>query len=215
MPHRTSNSIMLASVVVFAVTACAPTVLNQQPNQIPAPGPTQSTTTMTPQDVWDTFVQIADNSCKEAYSGLVEEDIAGPNLGKLKVRLTYEQAGENTMASFAPNGDAEILLHHQFFACEAQFLFITLDEDGSAQGLLEYSPDWPIAITFDSQTGTYSTSQVLEDGSIRDFVYTVTNNLFTTVEEVGLGAVTTLTYGQPNATLTQSVNDFYDDYFGY
>ncbi len=170
---------------------------------------------MTPQEVWDTFVQIADNSCKEAYSGLVEEDIAGPNLGKLKVRLTYEQAGENTMASFAPNGDAEILLHHQFFACEAQFLFITLDEDGSAQGLLEYSPDWPIAITFDSQTGTYSTSQVLEDGSIRDLVYTVTNNLFTTVEEVGLGAVTTLTYGQPNATLTQSVNDFYDDYFGY
>ncbi len=215
MAHRTTSSLVLASVVVFVATACAPTAQNQQPNQVPGPGPTQSTLTMTPEDTWDAFVQIANNSCQEAYTGVVEEDIAGPDIGKLKVRLTYEQAGENTMAGFAANGDAEILLHHQFYACEAQFLFVTLDEDGSAQGLLEYSPDWPIDITFDSQTGTYSTAHVLEDGSVRNLRYTVTNNLFTSVENVDLGTNTTVTYGQPNATLTQSVNDFYDDYFGY
>jgi hypothetical protein len=77
----------------------------------------------------------------------------------------------------------------------------------------ECSPDWPIDISFDATTGTSITAQVLEDGSVRNLVYTVTNNLFTSVDDVDLGSTTTLTYGQPNATLTQAVNDFWDAYF--
>ena len=215
MPRQSSRSVVLTLVAVLSLSACAQTVPNQQPNQVPVPTPTQSTMTMTPEDTWDAFVQIADNSCQEAYSGLVEEDVAGPDVGKLKVRLTFDQAGENSFASIAPNGDAEMLEYNEYFACEAEFLFVTLDEDGSSQGLLEYSPDWPIDIAFDATSGTYSTAQVLEDGSVRNLVYTVTNNLFTSVDNVDLGSTTTLTYGQPNATLTQAVNDFYDDYFGY
>jgi len=215
MPRQSSRSVVLTLVAVLSLSACAQPVVSPPPNQVPAPTPTQSTMTMTPEDTWDAFVQIADNSCQEAYSGLVEEDVAGPDVGKLKVRLTFDQAGENSFASIAPNGDAEMLLFNDYYACEAEFLFATLDEDGSFQGLLEYSPDWPIDITFDATTGTYSTAQVLEDGSVRNLVYTVTNNLFTSVDNVDLGSSTTLTYGQPNATLTQAVNDFYDDYFGY
>ncbi len=215
MPHRSSLSVGLTLFVALALSACAQPIVNQQPNQVPvpAPTPTQSTMTMTPEDAWDAFAQVADNSCQEAYTGLVEEDVAGPDVGKLKVRLTFDQAGENSLASIAPNGVAEMVEYNEFFACEADFLFMTLDENGSAQVIPEYSPDWPIDISFDATTGTYITAQVLEDGSVRNLVYTLTNNLFTSVDDVDLGSTTTLTYGQPNATLTQAVNDFWDAYF--
>ncbi len=217
MSRHPSPTIVLTLFASLALSACAQPVVSPPPNQIPvpAPTPTQSTMTMTPEDAWDAFAQVADNSCQEAYTGLVEEDVAGPDVGKLKVRLTYDQAGENSLASIAPNGDAGMVEYNEFFACEADFLFMTLDENGSSQVIPEYSPDWPIDITFDGATGTYVTAQVMEDGSVRNLVYTVTNNLFTSVDDVDRGSTTTLTYGQPNATLTQTVNDFWDDYWGY
>ena len=215
MSRQKLLSSVFALFVSVALTACAQPIVNQQPNQVPvpAPTPTQSTMTMTPEDTWDAVAQEADNSSQEAYTGLVEEDVAGPDVGKLKVRLTFAQAGENSLASIAPNGDTDMLQFNEFFACEADFLFMTLDENGSAQVIPEYSPDWPIDITFDATTGTYITAQTMEDGSVRNLVYPVTNNLFTSVADLDLGSTPTLPSGQPNATLTQAVNDFWDAYF--
>jgi hypothetical protein len=215
MQRPSSPLAVLAVFTALSLSACAPPTAPTQNPPSNTPVVTPTVAPQTPEEVWDTFVQIANNSCQEAYTGLVEEEIAGPDVGKLKVRLTFEQAGENSFASIAPNGDAAMLMYNEYFACEAEFLFVTLDEDGSSQGLLEYSPDWPIDITFDAQTGTYTTAQVMEDGSVRNLEYTVTNNLFTSVDDLDVGSTTTLTYGQPNATLTQAVNDFYADYFGY
>lgn len=210
MISKTIARATVAALAVLALTGCAGT---GQPT--PTPTQTALASPLSAEEAWDSFAQIADNSCKKAYGGLVEEDIEGPNTGKLKIRLTWEQAGENSFAYKLPNGEVGILDSGQYFACEAHDLLHGLEDDGNSYDPkpAPYSADWPLKVSFDHVTATYLTSQVVA-GNERELVYTVQDDLFSQVENESEGSKTKLTFGLPNAEMTAIVNDFYADMFG-
>lgn len=176
-----------------------------------------SCATMTPEDAWDSFMETSRQSCREAYTGLVEEDVIGPNSGQLKIRLTFEQAGENSLARVSPTGDADIDINYfEFYACEVQGYLVTLDDvqyDSMGDAIYPFETGLALEVSYNSADGTYSTIRQLEDGSIRRLNYTVANGLFTRVANLDDGSETTLTYGEPNSVLTAIVNDAYAVYF--
>lgn len=215
---RTTNNvsaIVLTVTLAFGVSSCAPVA--PPPPVAPNPTPTANVVTMTPEDAWDSFGEVSRQSCREAYTGLVEEDVVGPNSGQLKIRLTFEQAGENSLAIVSPQGDADIDINHfEFYACEVQGYLVTLDNvqfDSMGDAIYPYEPGLALEVTYNSADGSYSTVRQLEDGSIRRLEYTVTNGLFTRVANLDDGSETTLTYGEPDSNLTAIVNDAYDAYF--
>jgi len=202
-----------AAVLSVALAGCS-----SAPNQIvsptPTPTPTVTVTPPTPEQVWDDFMQISDASCQEFYTGLVEEEITGPNVGKLKIALTFEQAGENSMAYSLPSGETGALVWTDFLACESKIFIGQMETNGySYEGNPGYSPDWPIQITFDQQTGNFTTSRLTESGNQRTLIFEVVGGKFSVVEDVENATRTTLTYGLPGPVETQIVNDFWTDYF--
>jgi len=172
---------------------------------------------MTPEQAWISFGDVERQSCREAYTGLVEEDVVGPNSGQVRIRLTFEQAGENSMAFVSPTGDAEIILNYfEFYACEVQGYLRTLEDvqnDSMMDAIHPFEPGLALEVTYNSADGTYSTVRQLEDGSIRRLTYTVTNGLITRVANLDDGSETTLTYGQPDSTHTAMVADAYAAFF--
>jgi hypothetical protein len=203
---------LVAALTVLSLSGCA-TI--PQPTSTPTPTQTALASPLSAEEAWDSFAQIADNSCKKAYEGLVEEDIEGPNTGKQKIRLTFDQAGENSFAVKMPNGDVELLDASQYYACEANYLLHGLeDADGTTYSfsLPPFSADWPLKVTFDHVTATYLTSQVVA-GNERELVYTVEDDLFAQVENPTEGSKTRITFGRPDAAKTAIVNDFYADMF--
>jgi hypothetical protein len=176
-----------------------------------------SCATMTPEEAWESFGDASRQSCREAYTGLVEEDVIGPNSGQLKIRLTFEQAGENSLARVSPTGDADIDINYfEFYACEVQGYLVTLDDvqyDSMGDAIYPFEPGLALEVTYNSADGTYSTIRQLEDGSIRRLNYTVTNGLFTRVANLDDGSETTLTYGEPDSDLVAIVDDAYAAFF--
>jgi len=208
---RTIGGLVAASLAVVALTGCAST-----PQPTPTPTQTALASPLTAEEAWETFAQIAYNSCQKSYEGLVEEDIEGPNTGKLKIRLTFEQAGENSFAYKLPNGDVGMLNDDQYYACEArEFLssFELADGTSFSYSPPPYSADWPITVSFDHVTATYLTSQIV-DGNQRNLAYTVEDEVFSLVENEVEGSKTTLTFGLPDAEKTAIVNDFYNEMYG-
>ena len=204
-----------AFVLSVALAGCS-----NAPNQIasptptPTPTPTVTVTPPTPEEVWDNFIQISDASCQASYGGLVEEEISGPNAGKLKIQLTFEQAGENSMAYSLPSGETGALLWTDFLACESK-IYIGQMESGGYYYSDEpgYSPDWPIQITFDQQTDKFTTSRLTESGSQRTLIFESLDGKFSEVEDVENATRTTLTYGLTGPAETQIVNDYYDNLY--
>ena len=131
--------------------------------------------------------------------------------------LTFEQAGENSLAQVSPTGDADIMLNYfEFYACEVQGYLVTLDDvqyDSMGDAIYPFETGLALEVTYNSADGTYSTVRQLDDGSIRRLDYTVTNGLFTRVANLDDGSETTLTYGEPDSNLTTIVNDAYAVYF--
>jgi hypothetical protein len=209
---KTIGGLIAASLAVVALTGCTG---NGQPT--PTPTQTALASPLTAEEAWDSFAEIAYNSCQTAYDGLVEEDIEGPNTGKLKIRLTFEQAGENSFAYKLPNGDVGMLDAGQYYACEARHLLSSFElADGTTYSYSPppYSADWPITVSFDHVTATYLTTQIV-DGNQRNLVYTVEDEVFSLVENAVEGSKTTLTFGLPDAATTAIVKDFYFDMYGY
>ena len=216
-----ASLIGLVAVLAVALTGCAsggnqvvaPTQ-SQTPSATPSPTPTVTVPALTPEEVWDNFNQISDASCQEAYGGLVEEEISGPNVGKLKIQLTFEQAGENSMAYSLPSGEVGAINWNEFFACESKVFIYSMETEGySYESNPGYSADWPIQITFDQDTGKFTTTRVLETGAQRTLVFEVLDGKFSIVEEVENGSKTKLTYGLPGAAETQIVNDYWASFF--
>jgi len=207
---------MALAVGLSSCATAAPPVA-PPPSAAPAPTPTASVVSMTPEESWDSFGEASRQSCREAYTGLVEEDVVGPNSGQLKIRLTFEQAGENSLAIVSPQGDADIAVNYfDFYACEIQGYLVTLDDvkyDSMGDAIYPFETGLALEVTYNSADGTYSTIRQLEDDSIRRLVYTVTNGLFTRVANLDDGSETTLTYGEPDSNLTAIVNDAYATYF--
>lgn len=201
---------LIAALAVVSLAGCA-----ADPKPTPTPTETALASPLSAEEAWDSFVKIADNSCKKAYEGLVEEDIEGPNTGRFKVRLTFDQAGENSFAYILPNGEAGLLDGGDYYACEANTSFHALEAaDGTtyAYSLPPYSADWPITVSFDHVTATYLTTQVVA-GNERKLAYTVKDELFSLVENVVEGSKTKITFGLPDAEKTAIVNDFYANMF--
>jgi len=199
-----------------ALTSCA------SGGQMIAPAPTSTVSTtpnasqvaLTPEQTWDTFNQAAANSCQEAYKGLVEEDISGPDTGKLKIRLTFEQAGENSFAYTLPDGTTDLLYYQNYYACELNYFWLTNENVQLNQlGFPDYSANLPLQVTFDPQDSSFTTLQQMPDGTTRNLRYTIANGLISRVENLIDGSVTTLTFGQPSQAMTDIVNDFYTQYF--
>ena len=207
-------SLSFATILSVVLTGCASGVNNVvAPTQQPTP--TVSVPALTPQQAWDNFNQISDASCQGAYEGIVEEDISGPYAGKLKIQLTFEQAGENTFAYSLPSGEVGGLIFSDYLACESNVFIHQMETDGySYEENPGYSATWPIQITFDQQTNRYTTSRTLENGDQRTLIFESLAGKFSKVEDVENGSVTTLTYGLPTPAQTKIVNDYYADLFG-
>ena len=210
----------LVSVLSVALTGCAgggnqDAAPTQTQTPTATPTPTVTFPALTPVQAWDGFLEISEASCQAAYGGLVEEDISGPNAGKLKIQLTFEQAGENSMVFSDPNGLVGPLWWSQFFACETKAFFDSMTFNGlNYQEDPGYSPNWPIQITFDQQTGKFKTVRLTEEGNQKTLIFEVLDGKFSTVEEVEIGAKTNITYGLPGAAETQIVNDYYEGIYG-
>lgn len=210
-------------IAAFSVVACAAavalTACVQNSGNAPAPtvpsasssaGQTSSLPSLTPQQAWDDLNQAAVDSCNEAYNGLIEEDVAGPDVGKLKIRLTFDQAGENSFAYSMPNGDIGLLLYHEFYACEIQWLWITSDNvTMGPAGFPAYSTNLPLQVSFNPQDSTFTTVQQMPGGSQRSLTYTITNGLFSRVHNLDDGSETTLTFGPPAQNMIDVVSDAY------
>ena len=216
---RNVSVIVVSAVLALGLSSCAPAnpPVSPPPGAAPIPSPTASVVTMTPAEAWGSFGEASRQSCREAYTGLVEEDVLGPNSGQLRIRLTFEQAGENSHAQVSPTGDADIMLNYfEFYACEVQGYLVTLDDvqyDSMGDAIYPFETGLALEVTYNSADGTYSTVRQLDDGSIRRLDYTVTNGLFTRVANLDDGSETTLTYGEPDSNLTTIVNDAYAVYF--
>ena len=202
-----------AAILSVALAGCANGGNNVvAPTQTPTqtPTPTVTVPALTPEEVWDSFNQISDASCQASYGGLVEEEISGPNVGKLKIRLTFEQAGENSLVSALPNGEVSELDWSQLLACESA---VFIENNGTDVGYYfdgepGYSAEGPIQITFDPQTSKFTTSRNGE-GDQRTLVFEVLDGKFSIVEEVEIGSKTKLIYGLPGPAETQIVNDYF------
>jgi hypothetical protein len=205
--------------LVAAVSGCSNSapVASPTPSPTPSSSPISSTVPQTPEEVWIEFSEISRQSCREAYEGLIEEQIAGPDVGKLKIRLTFEQAGENSMAYQLPNGNSEIILNFaDFYACEIQGYLLTLEDvqyDENMDAVYQYSPSLPLQVTFNPQDSTYTAVRPLEDGTIRSLTFIVVNGLVSQVQNLLDGSETTLTFGQPGPPYVAIVNDAYDAFF--
>ena len=214
----------LVTVLSVALTGCAgggnqDVAPTQTPTATPTPTPTVTVPALTPEEAWDSFNQISDASCQASYGGLVEEEISGPNVGKLKIRLTFEQAGHNSMVASLPNGEVSEIDHHQLLACESMLFNDSIEAEVEAElYLYENEPGysargWPIQITFDPQTSKFTTSSWGWEER-RTLVFEVLDGKFSIVEEVEAGSKTKLTYGLPGAAETQIVNDYFESLYG-
>ena len=204
----------LVAVLSVALTGCAGGG-NQDVAPTQTPTPTVTVPALTPEEAWDSFNQISEASCQASYGGLVEEEISGPNVGKLKIRLTFEQAGENSLVASLPNGEVSELDWSQLLACESRVFIHSMETEGYSDSLNApgYSVDWPIQITFDPQTSKFTTSRN-DLGEQRTLVFEVLDGKFSIVEEVEAGSKTKLTYGLPGAAETQIVNDYFESLYG-
>jgi hypothetical protein len=215
-----ASLIGIAAVLSLALSGCASggneeAAPTQTPTPAPTPTPTVTVPALTPEQAWDSFVEISEASCQAAYGGLVEEDLFGPNLGKLKIQLTYEQAGENSMVFSHPNGQVGPLWWSQFFACETKAFFGSMTYNGlNYPEDPGYSPNWPIQITFDPQTSKFQTVRLTEEGNQKTLIFEVLDGKFTNVEEVEIGSKTKITYGLPGAAETQIVTNYYESIYG-
>lgn len=207
MKSRVITATILATFSALTLAACAAAGPTNQPTTTPSPTQTPSNTALaapqTPAEAWESFVALAEASNKRSVEGLVEEDVAGPNIGKLKIRLTWAQAGENAYAYKLPNGDAGPLGFLDSYCCDVWFW---LNYDGEVP---TYRADLPLQVSFDHLTGKYETTQLDEDGNSRTLIYTIDDGVFSEVENVTEGSRTTLTYGLPDAAMTRIVNDVY------
>ena len=208
MNTKVITTALFAALAVVSLSGCA---AEPQPTTTPTPTETALASPLSAEEAWDSFAKFADNSCKKAYEGLLEEDIEGPNTGKLKIRLTFDQAGENSFAVKMPNGEVELLDAGQYYACEANDLLHGLEAaDGTTYtySIPPYSADWPLKVTFDHITATYLTTQVVS-GNERKLAYTVEDELFAQVENLVEGSKTKITFGLVDAEKIAIVNDFY------
>ncbi len=202
MNKKLIASSLVAALAVFALSGCAAS---------PQPTPTALASPMSAEEAWVSFAEIADKSCQKAYEGLVEEDIDGPNTGKLKIRLTFEQAGENSFALKMPDGTLSEAPWMEYYACEASFAIDNIDIEDSS--IPPYSADLPLKVSFDHVTATYLTTQVVS-GNERKLSYTVADEVISQVENLVEGSKTKLTFGLPDAEKTAIVNDFYAEMYG-
>lgn len=214
--RNTRTQLLTALLITVTLTGCAPggQTVAPAPTSSSSSTPTATQVALTPEQTWNTFNEAAANSCQEAYNGLVEEDISGPEVGKLKIRLTFEQAGENSFAYTLPDGTTDLLYYQDYYACELNYFWVTNENVQLNQlGFPEYSANLPLQVTFNPQDSTFTTLQQMPDGTQRNLKYTITNGLISRVENLIDGSVTTLTFGQPSQALTDIVNDFYTQYF--
>jgi len=204
---RVITASLAATLSALTLAACAAAGPTNQPTTTPSPTQTPSNTAhaaqQTPAEAWESFAALAEASNKLANEGLVEEDVAGPNIGKLKIRLTWAQAGENAYAYKLPNGDVGLLDFLDYYCCDAWFW---LNYDGEVP---TYRVDLPLQVSFDHLTGKYETTQIDDAGNPKTLIYTIYDGVFSEVENVTEGSRTTLTYGLPDAAMTRIVNDVY------
>lgn len=207
MKSRVITATFVATFAALTLAACAAAGPTNQPTTTPSPTQTPSNTALaapqTPAEAWESFAALAEASNARSIQGLIEEDVAGPNIGKLKIRLTWAQAGENAYAYKLSNGDVGPLGFLDYYCCDAWFL---LTYDGEVP---TYRVDLPLQVSFNHLTGKYETTQIDEVGNPRTLIYTIDDGVFSEVENVTEGSRTTLTYGLPDAAMTRIVNDLY------
>lgn len=203
--------VLATSIAAVTLVGCAAGGPSGQPTASPSstqsPSSSPIASPQSPTQAWSSFAEIADASCYKAYEGLVEEDIDGPNTGKLKIRLTWEQAGENSLVYQMPDGSTDFLQYIEFYSCEAWHLMTNVE--GFEGSVPPFSAGLPLQVTFDHLTGKYQTTQLDQDGNQKTLRYTIDDGVFSLVENLTEGSKTTLTFGLPNASMTQIVNDFY------
>ena len=209
----------LAAVLSVALTGCAgggnqDVAPTQNPTATPTPTPTVTAPPVSPEEVWDSFNQISNASCKASSGGIIEEGISGPDLGARAIRHSEGKHNGGTVLSL-PNG--EVLEHYwgQLLACEvANFIERNSTEAGFFwDGVPSYSERSPY-ITFDSQTSKFTANRN-ELGQERTLVFEVLDGKFSIVEEVEEGSKTKLTYGPLGTADSQIVEDYFNSLFGH
>ena len=211
----------LVAVLSVALTGCAgggnqDVAPTQNPTATPTPTPTPTVTVppVSPEEVWDSFNQISNASCKASSGGIIEEVISGPDLGARAIRHSESKHVGGTVLSL-PNG--EVLEHYwgQLLACEvANFIELNGTEAGFFwDGVPSYSEQASPYITFDSQTSKFTANRN-DLGEERTLVFEVLDGKFSIVEEVEEGSKTKLTYGPLGTADAQIVEDFFNSMYG-
>ena len=207
----------LVTVLSVALTGCAgggnqDVAPTQNPTATPTPTPTVTVPPVSPEEVWDSFNQISNASCKASSGGIVEEGISGPDLGARAIRHSERQfGGDSTVFIFA---HGEVLEHYwgQLLACEvANFIESNRTEAGFFwEGVPSYSEQASPYITFDPLTSKYTAEYGLE----RTLIFEVLDGKFSIVEEVEEGSKTKLTYGPLGTADSQIVEGFFNSMYG-
>ena len=208
----------LVTVLSVALTGCAgggnqDVAPTQNPTATPTPTPTVTVPPVSPEEVWDSFNQISNASCKASSGGIIEEVISGPDLGARAIRHSESKHNGGTVLSL-PNG--EVLEHYwgQLLACEvANLIESNRTEAGFFwDGVPSYSEqEGPAYITFDPLTSKYTAEYGLE----RTLIFEVLDGKFSIVEEVEEGSKTKLTYGPLGTADSQIVEDYINSQFGH
>jgi hypothetical protein len=205
----------LVAVLSVALTGCAgggnqDVAPTQNPTATPTPTPTVTVPPVSPEEVWDSFNQISNASCKASSGGIVEEGISGPDLGARAIR--YSEGRERTVL-YLPHG--EVLQHYwgQLLACEvADFIQRNRTEAGFFwEGVPSYSEQASPYITFDPLTSKFTAEY---DYPERTLVFEVLDGKFSIVEEVEEGSKTKLTYGPLGTADSQIVKGFFNSMYG-
>lgn len=213
MKTKTLSLSFVAAFALVALSGCTAPAPEVTPTATPTPTETPTVSTITAEEAWTSFTKVSDASCLKAYNGLIEEDVEGPDTGKLKIRLTWEQAGENSIAYQRSNGESGLLENRDFFACEASDFIHSWPTDGDSFSpeVPPYSADFPIRVEFDNKKDVYLTTQITRSGDLRELSYKAENGVFSLVENLNSGSKTKLTFGLPNAAMEAIVNDYYGD----
>lgn len=192
-------------VSTLLATGCAsapsPTTPPTSPTQPTATTSPTATAFPIPDDIQESFREIADASCATASADGVTE-IATGGSGRLILIPKKDAYQDFSAVSVGESGVGELIWSTEvFYACNASIGFSYSDESNSDYGLIE----------FDASDGSYTvTVGEGKDAFIAD--YTVSDGLIRTGSSTSDGENTVLTieYGMPSAADIQILRDAVD-----
>ena len=206
----------LVAVLSVALTGCAgggnqDAAPTQTSTPTPTPTPTVTVPPVSPEEVWDSFNQISNASCKASSGGIIEEGISGPALGMRVIRHSESKVGGGTVKSLA-SGYVDSHEWYELLACEVAFHIennYTFHSSFFWEGVPSYSTWASPYITFDPLTSKF-TAKYSDMELERTLIFEVLDGKFSIVEEVEEGSKTKLTYGPLGTADSQIVEDFFN-----